>query len=540
MITRIFLQRTITCILLLFQPLALAQVRNFDNVELIVCAYADAIKADASMFPAYSNLIKELVDHPNSPSTIPLPGRTEQCLLEVGLLDPGDAFGEGERLMVTNTLPKMLERVEARFGASPMLEYNRLAVYWNFPFAFDEYIGNMEERLLDVLSRDPSIPGAHSILGIINAEKPDFPAAVSHFDAAAQLQPRDPRFLFNLGQASVLNGRRSEAKQIFELSLQLNETMWDSHLSLAVLALWQRDLAEADRQLQSIPADAAGILQLLSTTDYLRAHLEFRRGNYEAALSLLESGMQKREDNNSNTWEGYWPEMTAALLEEILGREGEWRQLWRTMENRGLSNASMDGNEPQAQAWLNLSVACSLGTPPSQWVNPKNCLPADLLARTETLFSTLHTPVFERFYFRDLAFTAGMACPFLYSWDPAAGQWVFDTTIITNLSGRDSKAEQRQPLTYFNGQVMIREVEEEISYLDRLAVEAVDSAGRVHVFHPDATYPELSDEDDKVLVLERGDEIIINFMGYDPEASYVEFRVVATGYYEPLLLSLAK
>lgn len=68
----------------------------------------------------------------------------------------------------------------------------------------------------DALRVDPSLARAHNGLGVIAAERRDSVAALEHWRRAADLDPRDYRTLFNIGNLLVQLGRATEARPYWE------------------------------------------------------------------------------------------------------------------------------------------------------------------------------------------------------------------------------------------------------------------------------------------------------------------------------------
>ncbi len=68
----------------------------------------------------------------------------------------------------------------------------------------------------DALRVDPSLARAHNGLGVIAAERPDSVAALDHWRRAADLDPRDYRTLFNIGNLLIQLGRSNEARPYWE------------------------------------------------------------------------------------------------------------------------------------------------------------------------------------------------------------------------------------------------------------------------------------------------------------------------------------
>lgn len=126
----------------------------------------------------------------------------------------------------------------------------------------------------------------------------------------------------------------------------------------------------------------------------------------------------------------------------------------------------------------------------------------------------------------------GVACPFVFTFDEAAQTWAFDTTIITNLVGPGNEQQQWRALQQFDGRLLIREVEPEISHLDQVYVVVVDTQGQEFVLEHE--FSPLQTSDDEYFIMHQGDEQMLIFPGYESLVDVDQVWVVAEGYYEPL------
>ena len=72
----------------------------------------------------------------------------------------------------------------------------------------------------EALAIDPTLARAHNGLGVIAAERKDYPAALEHWRRAVELDPRDFRTLFNIGDLLIAIGRPAEARPYWERYLE--------------------------------------------------------------------------------------------------------------------------------------------------------------------------------------------------------------------------------------------------------------------------------------------------------------------------------
>jgi arylsulfatase A-like enzyme/Tfp pilus assembly protein PilF len=92
----------------------------------------------------------------------------------------------------------------------------------------------------DALKIDPALARAHNGLGVIAAERRDYPAALEHWRRAVELDPRDFQTLFNLGDLLITLGRPAEARPY-----------WERYLATAPVASEAADRARVRRWLTS-------------------------------------------------------------------------------------------------------------------------------------------------------------------------------------------------------------------------------------------------------------------------------------------------
>jgi hypothetical protein len=123
----------------------------------------------------------------------------------------------------------------------------------------------------------------------------------------------------------------------------------------------------------------------------------------------------------------------------------------------------------------------------------------------------------------------GASCPYLYTRSSDAESWKSEGTILAGVNNRSKKRMDSHSLERFDGSVEIYEREAEISHIDAMWVDDVDSTGRVIRLSPDDS--RLTAVDDNELVLRRGQRVRVRFVAFQPRANH-HYILHSVGYYD--------
>jgi hypothetical protein len=125
---------------------------------------------------------------------------------------------------------------------------------------------------------------------------------------------------------------------------------------------------------------------------------------------------------------------------------------------------------------------------------------------------------------------AGLACPYVFTFDPIRQEWTFETTILYELDGPQKEIQQLRALDNFDGRLIIWEIEPEISYIDQLYLQVMDSSGRMWTL--ETNFADLQTADNEYLTLHQGDKLYLEFHDFDGIEHPLQIWLVAEGYYE--------
>lgn len=203
---------------------------------------------------------------------------------------------------------------------------------------------------------------------------------------------------------------------------------------------------------------------------------------------------------------------------------------------RRAQNYSYQPSRASVGAYQTIMVECyapsSYDIPFETWAVDEfpesGCLPKQPKARIGALFDIYRSLLTGRRivayrYLEDL----GLACPYVYVYDSAGGRWRFETTILYRI--RDVEGAQARALTRFDGRLLIREEEREVTRLNRLYVLALMKDGSTRILEPQL--PALQSKDSEFVTLNQGEEVLLTFAETPPQADVAQWQVVASGYY---------
>lgn len=452
---------------------------------------------------------------------------------------------------------------------SATIQYNRLASKWRT--GLDEFSEDMDvlRELEDILRQDPSLPGAHIMRGILafKDEDEDFDdwqadVALREFSNASRLLPNSAELHVNIGKVHMRKGRHADAQSEFEKALAIEPRNVEAHLAVADTAIRQGQMEVALRHLNSVNVVGSEDASAQRVAEVLKARVYFDSGDTAAAVKTLRAHLSQYPEPTKAeadvTEEAIWlMDNDTSLIHYLLGllytfasdaasAGPHWGKCdipepdpdsaddpWWWWQNSRRKEAH-NKNDTAVVSWLDILALCqSESSNPSKWGIAGTCMPQDVQQRLTKVFDIAQARVAHRIFYRARRLPlAGAACPYVYTFDAIQGRWIFDTTIIYRINRKELETTQSRTLKRFDGRVIVREVEQEISYLDQVTVVVIDGLGKPHILLPHLQT--LRGADGKYLLLRSGEEIHLTFEGFERIKKPEQFRIVAKGYYAPL------
>ena len=120
------------------------------------------------------------------------------------------------------------------------------------------------------------------------------------------------------------------------------------------------------------------------------------------------------------------------------------------------------------------------------------------------------------------------SCPFVYTYEPETGAWRKEGQILYGRNSKSKEGAAERLLAKFDGRVLLKEEEPELSFIDFLQIKIISPEGRERTFLPNN--PKLRESDGDYLTLRRGEQLEVNFQGAAAQPGDKVY-LVAQGYY---------
>lgn len=536
-----------------------------EDLERVVCEYSKSIELNPNFAAAYNNLgilfTKLLIASQTQPDNsieespvFDLSERSKACLSKIGIQDWGDVH-------------VLFEKALSIQPNSAVILYNKVAATWRKenPEGFPED-SELVTVLDDILRKDPSIPGAHIMRGVLafhekdkDFNKQEYETALREFSNASRLMPRSAELHVNIGKVYLRKGRLVDARAEFDKALSLAPENIEVRLAIADVALKQGQADFALGHLNAINSDRREDRYSIRMGAMLKSRAYVELGNLAAAIDALLTNLTKQpdpppaiqsEDSQSEGTSGATElnDNDTSLIHYVIGllytrdsNTTEADKHWRKCRIPSpdvtwaddVRKQAYNDNDTATLSWSELLSLCRAGAQDvSRWGATAQCLPHDLNQRLRKVFDIAQDNIVHRLFYRREVVFGGLACPYVFTYDINRGAWLFDTTILYGLNRRGLEDSQLRPLSRFDGRLIVREVEPESSHIDQISVVVVDRLGQLHILQPQLKILDSADGD--YLILHQGDEVHLNFNEFQHIKGAVSFRVEAKGYYVPL------
>ena len=121
------------------------------------------------------------------------------------------------------------------------------------------------------------------------------------------------------------------------------------------------------------------------------------------------------------------------------------------------------------------------------------------------------------------------SCPFVYTYSVEAGSWKNEGHILYGQNSSFKEATDEKPLKRFDGRIVIKEIDPEVSFIDFIYIKAIGVDGVERRLYPNSK--SLRSHDGDYLRMKQGDQVEVSFEG--PSDFTSKYVLVARGYYVP-------
>jgi len=124
------------------------------------------------------------------------------------------------------------------------------------------------------------------------------------------------------------------------------------------------------------------------------------------------------------------------------------------------------------------------------------------------------------------------SCPYIFTYSEKTDTWLNEGHILYIIIGKErEKYDEIQLINYNSNGILIKELESETSFIDCLYLKVIDSPGQQKIFS--ANNKLLKKDDGEYIILDKGDEIKVNFENLPAQLRNENVYIVAKSYYVP-------
>ncbi|MEM8534414.1 MAG: tetratricopeptide repeat protein [Chloroflexota bacterium] len=379
------------------------------------------------------------------------------------------------------------------------------------------------------------------MLGNIAFEENNYEEAIMHFQKTITLRSSLDGIKINLSQSYIKNNQRDMAKELLIKAASEKNTRYEALLALAYLANYQNDSQSTLKHLKQIsPTESFTPYSTYSMSIILKSHVFFKQGNIDLAIETLLPITREFQPQNGAPTQDQFVLLLVGYLHLLNNNSSDANTYFDSIRTTGIifytypELIDTDTNDRTTiHAWNTIFSKCrSEGYLHQREIIKSSCLDSNYETVVKLLYDTFRIHLSDRIYYRK-TFLPGAQCPHVFTYDDVQQEWMSDTTILYLLVGKEMEQSQERTLKRFYGQLWIRELEPETSYIDSIYILVTDKNGTQVKLLPDI--PDLRYTDEKYTILDYGDDILLSFEQYKYIQNPKHVSVVATGYYIPYL-----
>jgi hypothetical protein len=123
------------------------------------------------------------------------------------------------------------------------------------------------------------------------------------------------------------------------------------------------------------------------------------------------------------------------------------------------------------------------------------------------------------------------SCPYIFTYSGTEHTWTSEGTILFGFNRREREATDNLRMRRFDGRILIREIDAEVSFIDSLHVIEECADGSKHFLYPENR--SLRNDDKDYVILKRGEELSVVFGLPQVGLCQGQYTLVARGFYLP-------
>lgn len=124
------------------------------------------------------------------------------------------------------------------------------------------------------------------------------------------------------------------------------------------------------------------------------------------------------------------------------------------------------------------------------------------------------------------------SCPYVYTYSSESGRWINEGHILYGRNGKHKESTDEKELSKFDGRIIIKELEPEVSFIDSVFIKITTLSGKETILR--SSNKTLRLQDGNYLKLKQGQSIEVGFQPLPKFDRVQKYTLVTKGYYLPL------